>query len=124
MIMMEVKNKQKITIEINGEVKNFEIDPSIKLSDLLRENGYFGVKIGCRNGDCGVCIILLEGRFGVADPQRVIDGPKNVMKRGNKLYDEAESIDFYENDEERMIKLSEEWDILLEKYRGFRYKGD
>jgi aerobic-type carbon monoxide dehydrogenase small subunit (CoxS/CutS family) len=60
--MMEVKHKQKITIEINGEVKKFKIDPSMKLSDLLRENGYFGVKIGCRNGDCGVCTILLEGK--------------------------------------------------------------
>ena len=60
--MMEVKHLQKITIEINGEHKKFRIDPSIMLSDLLRENGYFGVKIGCRNGDCGVCTILLDGK--------------------------------------------------------------
>ncbi|MHA1912633.1 MAG: (2Fe-2S)-binding protein [Candidatus Kariarchaeaceae archaeon] len=59
---MEVKNLQKITIEINGEGKEFNIDPSMKLVDLLRENGYFGVKIGCRNGDCGACTILLEGK--------------------------------------------------------------
>lgn len=57
--------------------------------------------------------VLLEGRYAVADPQRVVDGPDELMIEGNKLFDEAEAIDWYENDEERMEEISDAWRKLV-----------
>ncbi len=51
-----------ITLTINGIRKTLTIEPGEKLLDLLRREGYMGVKIGCRTGDCGACAVLLNGR--------------------------------------------------------------
>ncbi|MFC2079511.1 (2Fe-2S)-binding protein [Candidatus Bipolaricaulota bacterium] len=52
----------KIKLAINGREKAFSIDPGEKLLDLLRREGYMGVKKGCGSGDCGACAVLLNGR--------------------------------------------------------------
>ena len=51
-----------ITLSINGKEKTFGIEPGEKLLDVLRREGYMGVKKGCGSGDCGACAILLNGR--------------------------------------------------------------
>jgi len=51
-----------ITLTINGVRRVLEIEPGDRLSDLLRREGYMGVKIGCSAGDCGACAVLLDGR--------------------------------------------------------------
>jgi carbon-monoxide dehydrogenase small subunit len=51
-----------ITLTINGTGKTLTIEPGERLLDLLRREGYMGVKIGCRTGDCGACAVLLNGR--------------------------------------------------------------
>jgi len=51
-----------ITLTINGARKTLTIEPGEKLLDLLRREGYMGVKIGCGTGDCGACAVLLNGR--------------------------------------------------------------
>ena len=51
-----------ITLTINGKKKTFDIEPGDKLLDLLRREGYMGVKKGCGSGDCGACAVLLNGR--------------------------------------------------------------
>ena len=51
-----------ITLSINGKEKTFGIEPGEKLLDVLRREGYMGVKRGCGSGDCGACAILLNGR--------------------------------------------------------------
>ncbi len=51
----------KIKLEINGRKKTFEIKANEFLMDVLRREGYKGVKEGCRTGECGVCTILLDG---------------------------------------------------------------
>ena len=55
-------NRMTITLMINGREKTFVIDPVEKLLELLRREGYMGVKKGCGSGDCGACAILLNGR--------------------------------------------------------------
>ncbi len=47
---------------INGEKKEIEFEPHKRLLDVLRENGYTEVKEGCREGECGACVVLLEGK--------------------------------------------------------------
>jgi len=51
-----------ITLTINGCRKTMAIEPGERLLDLLRREGYAGVKIGCGTGDCGACAVLLNGR--------------------------------------------------------------
>lgn len=50
-----------IRMRINGEDFSREIHPGDRLLDVLREMGYFGVKEGCSDGNCGACVILLDG---------------------------------------------------------------
>lgn len=47
---------------LNGETKSMDVDPGIPLVDVLRDMGLTGTKIGCREGHCGSCVVLLDGR--------------------------------------------------------------
>ena len=51
-----------IQLTINSEVKTFEVSPKDRLLDVLRRNGYFGVKHGCDDGSCGACAVLIDGK--------------------------------------------------------------
>ncbi len=51
-----------ISIEINGKSSSFSVAPDEMLLDLLRRSGYRGAKVGCREGFCGACTVLLDGR--------------------------------------------------------------
>jgi len=51
-----------IKFKVNGEEKEFKINPGDILLDVLRREGYYGVKFGCRTGNCGACIVLLNGK--------------------------------------------------------------
>ena len=52
----------KILVTINGERKQFVIQPNEILLDMLRREGYTGVKAGCRSGDCGACTVIVNGK--------------------------------------------------------------
>lgn len=51
-----------LNVKINGKLKKIEIEPGELLLDVLRREGYTGVKSGCRTGNCGACVILLNGK--------------------------------------------------------------
>jgi len=51
-----------LKVKINGEDKVLPIAAGERLLDLLRREGYFSVKEGCRQGNCGACVVLLDGR--------------------------------------------------------------
>ena len=51
-----------LKVKINGEDKFLTIAAGERLLDLLRREGYFSVKEGCRQGNCGACVVLLDGR--------------------------------------------------------------
>lgn len=50
-------------LKINGEEREFALEPWIVLLDLLRETlGLTGPKKGCDHGQCGACTVLIDGR--------------------------------------------------------------
>jgi putative selenate reductase molybdopterin-binding subunit len=49
-------------LTINLQAKTFPALPKDRLIDLLRRNGYFGVKHGCDDGSCGACAVLIDGK--------------------------------------------------------------
>ncbi len=52
----------EISFMLNGRNVNVELTPDTLLVDLLRENlGMTGTKVGCREGECGACTVLLDG---------------------------------------------------------------
>jgi carbon-monoxide dehydrogenase small subunit len=56
-----------LTIVVNGVEHGFRISETTVLSDLLREHlRLTSVKIGCDQGVCGACTVLLNGRPAIA----------------------------------------------------------
>jgi aerobic-type carbon monoxide dehydrogenase small subunit (CoxS/CutS family) len=54
---------RKVTIEINGETYEREVESRLLLSDFIRhEAGLTGTHVGCEHGVCGACTVQLDGR--------------------------------------------------------------
>jgi aerobic-type carbon monoxide dehydrogenase small subunit (CoxS/CutS family) len=52
----------ELRLKVNGESKQWTLAPGDLLLDVLRREGYFGVKRGCETGECGACTVLLNGK--------------------------------------------------------------
>lgn len=47
---------------INGQLVEVDVEPRRSLSDVLRrETGLTGTTVGCEQGSCGTCTVLLDG---------------------------------------------------------------
>jgi carbon-monoxide dehydrogenase small subunit len=56
--------KRTISLTINEEIFEAEVEPRLLLSYFLRERaGLTGTHIGCVIGECGACTVLLDGRL-------------------------------------------------------------
>ena len=52
-----------VRVTINGESHERQVEPRLLLSDFIRhEAGLTGTHVGCEQGVCGACTVLLEGR--------------------------------------------------------------
>ena len=52
-----------LQLNVNGELYQMEIEPCRTLLEVLRDNlGLTGAKRGCDEGDCGACVVLLDGK--------------------------------------------------------------
>ncbi len=55
-------NGVDLSFTLNGKTVEVAVDPSTLLVDLLREDlGLTGTKVGCREGECGACTVLVDG---------------------------------------------------------------
>jgi aerobic-type carbon monoxide dehydrogenase small subunit (CoxS/CutS family) len=52
----------ELKVIVNNEEKSFQIKAGEHLLDILRREGYHSIKEGCREGTCGSCVVLLDGK--------------------------------------------------------------
>jgi len=51
-----------LALEINGVRYEDEVEPRVSLADYLRERvGLTGTTLGCEQGVCGACTVLIDG---------------------------------------------------------------
>ena len=56
-------DKRKITVTVNGEGYQREVETRMTLADFLRHELLLtGTHLGCEHGVCGACTVLLNGR--------------------------------------------------------------
>ncbi|MQA17478.1 MAG: 2Fe-2S iron-sulfur cluster binding domain-containing protein, partial [Pseudonocardiaceae bacterium] len=54
--------RRDISLTVNGRRYQRAVDPRISLADLLRDDvGLTGTHLGCEQGACGACTVLLDG---------------------------------------------------------------
>ena len=51
-----------LNLMVNGETVSTKVPPALRLADFLRDElGLTGTHIGCGEGPCGSCTVLLDG---------------------------------------------------------------
>ncbi|MBN1423788.1 (2Fe-2S)-binding protein [Candidatus Fermentibacteria bacterium] len=51
----------RVTATVNGSPFSCDVAPGERLVDVLRAHGLTGTKYGCGSGECGACVVLLDG---------------------------------------------------------------
>jgi carbon-monoxide dehydrogenase small subunit len=55
--------KIAISLTLNGEPRQLDVEPNDVLLDVLRDKlGVKSPKVGCDRGDCGACTVFFNGR--------------------------------------------------------------
>jgi aerobic carbon-monoxide dehydrogenase small subunit len=62
MIKQAVGAAVSVELEVNGQGHEATVAPGTLLADFLRDDlGLTGTKVGCETGQCGACVVLLDG---------------------------------------------------------------
>jgi carbon-monoxide dehydrogenase small subunit len=85
--------KMHISVNVNGQAIDAEVEPRLLLVHFLRENlNLTGTHIGCDTSNCGACTVLLDGKaiksctfFAVQADGREITTVEGLAK-GGKLH--------------------------------------
>ncbi len=58
-----ITDKIEVKFLLNGREVSTEVAPLTPLIDILRDTfGLFGTKLGCGEGECGACTVLIGGK--------------------------------------------------------------
>ncbi len=53
----------RIDTTVNGDSNQLDVDPRLTLLEVLRENLLLtGTKEGCGVGECGTCVVMIDGK--------------------------------------------------------------
>jgi aerobic-type carbon monoxide dehydrogenase small subunit (CoxS/CutS family) len=53
----------RITVTVNGVARDANVEPRVHAADFLRhELGLTGTHVGCEQGVCGMCTVLVDGQ--------------------------------------------------------------
>jgi aerobic-type carbon monoxide dehydrogenase small subunit (CoxS/CutS family) len=66
-----------VRFRVNGDQRSVTTDPERRLLDVLREELQLtGTKYGCGEGQCGACLVLVDGEPARSCllPVRAVDG--------------------------------------------------
>ena len=70
----EVRKYERIHLIINGVDRQVVCEPAKdRLSDVLRRLGLTGTKVGCAQGICGACSVVLNGELIRSCVKRIKD---------------------------------------------------
>lgn len=90
---------RKISFNLNGELKEFDIFPNERLLSLLRRNGFKGTKYGCLEGACGTCTVIMDGKavnsclvFAFQAQGRNIQTVESLSNYDNKLHEIQQAL--------------------------------
>lgn len=60
---MTTKTTTRASFKVNGQSYSVDVEPRFLLSDVLRhEIGLTGTHVGCEQGVCGACTVLVNGK--------------------------------------------------------------
>lgn len=86
-------SKSVIRMEVNGKPVSIEVEPHELLVDVLRDElDLRGTKVGCREGECGACSIIFNGKLvpSCLIPAMKADGGKILtvegLEKGGELH--------------------------------------
>jgi carbon-monoxide dehydrogenase small subunit len=52
----------QVSVTVNNQAHSAEVEPRLLLVDFLRERvGLTGTKVGCDTGQCGACVVMMDG---------------------------------------------------------------
>ena len=52
-----------VSITVNGETRQSDVASHLLLADYIRDHlGLTGTKLGCETGQCGACLVLVNGK--------------------------------------------------------------
>ncbi len=55
-------DRRPLALNVNGEQHDIDVEPRRTLADTLRDNcGLTGTHLGCEQGVCGACTVLIDG---------------------------------------------------------------
>ncbi len=58
-----MNSRVPLKLTVNGETFDIEVEPRWLLSDVLRHQlGLVGTHVGCEQGACGACAVLIDGK--------------------------------------------------------------
>lgn len=83
--------KVQVDTTVNGERMVLQVDPTLTLLEVLRENLYLsGAKEGCGVGECGTCVVLIDGKPVTSCLVLVGDADGTLLETVEGLADDGE----------------------------------